>query len=103
MAISEGVSEEEHEIPPMEELPDPTHITPPSDQLEVESVISLNSLTDFFAFQTLKIICYIKNQKVIILIDNGRNHHFIHCHISQETHCYIHAVNNFQIMIANGG
>jgi hypothetical protein len=23
--------------------------------------------------------------------------------VAQETHCYIHAVNNFQIMIANGG
>jgi hypothetical protein len=81
----------------------PTDITPPSDQPEVEPVISLNSLTGFSAPQTLKLIGYIKNQKVIILIDSGSTHNFIHHRISQETHCYIHAVNNFQIMIANGG
>jgi hypothetical protein len=39
----------------------------------------------------------------MILVDSGRNHNFIHCHISQETNCYICGVNNFQIMIANGG
>jgi hypothetical protein len=36
MAISEDVSEEEIETPPMAELPEPTDITPPSDQPEVE-------------------------------------------------------------------
>jgi hypothetical protein len=63
----------------------------------------LNSLTGFSAPQTLKIIGYMNNQKVIILIDNGSTHNFIHRHIPQETHCYIHAVNNFQILISNGG
>jgi hypothetical protein len=103
MAISEDVSEEEIEPPPVAELPEPTDITPPSDQPEVEPVISLNALTGFSAPQTLKLIGYIKNRKVIILIDSGNTHNFIHRCISQETHCYIHAVNNFQIMIANGG
>jgi hypothetical protein len=37
------------------------------------------------------------------LVDSGSTHNFIHRRIAQETHCYIHAVNNFQIMIANGG
>jgi hypothetical protein len=37
------------------------------------------------------------------LVDSGITHNFIHHCISQETLCYIHAVNNFQIMIANGG
>jgi hypothetical protein len=87
----------------MIELPKPTDITPPADPLEVEPVISLNSLTGFSAPQTLKLIGYIKNRKVIILIDSGITHNFIHRRISQETHCYIHAVNNFQIMISNGG
>jgi hypothetical protein len=45
----------------------------------------------------------IKHRKVIILVDSGSNHNFIHRRIAQETHCYIHVVNNFQIMIANGG
>jgi hypothetical protein len=85
------------------ESPETTDITPPSDPPEVEPVISLNALTGFSAPQTLKLIGYIKHRKVIILVDSGSTHNFIHHRIAQETHCYIHAVNNFQIMIANGG
>ena len=51
----------------------------------------------------LKLIGYIKHRNVIILVDSGSTHNFIHHHIAQETNCYICVVNNFQIMIANGG
>jgi hypothetical protein len=100
MAIFEDISEEDVETPLVPEI---TDITPPSDPLEVEPIISLNALTGFSSPQTLKVIGYIKHQWVIILVDSGSTHNFIHCCIAQETHCYIHAVNNFQIMIANGG
>jgi hypothetical protein len=103
MAISEGISEEDVETPLVSESPETTDITPPSDPPKVEPTISLNALTGFSAPQTLKLIDYIKHRKVIILVDSGSTHNFIHHRISQETHCYIHAVNNFQIMIANGG
>jgi hypothetical protein len=103
MAISEDILEEDIETPLMSESPETPYITPPSDPPEVEPVISLNALTGFFAPQTLKLISYIKHRKVIILVDSGSTHNFIHHRIAQETHCYIHAVNNFQIMIANGG
>jgi hypothetical protein len=103
MAISEDISEEDVETPLVFESPEITDITPPSDPPEVEPVISLNALTGFSAPQTLKLISYIKHRKVIILVDSGSTHNFIHRRIAQETHCYIHAVNNFQIMIANGG
>jgi hypothetical protein len=103
MAISEDISEDEVETPLVSESPKTTNITPPSDPPKVESIISLNSLTGFSAPQTLKLIGYIKHRKVIILVDSGSTHNFIHHCIAQETHCYIHAVNNFQIMIANGG
>jgi hypothetical protein len=103
MAISEDVSKEDVEAPLVSVSPEPTDITPPSDPPEVEPVISLNSLTGFFAPKTLKLIGYIKHMKVIILVESGSTHNFIHRHIAQETNCYIHAVNNFQIMIANGG
>jgi len=49
------------------------------------------------------LIGYIKHQKVIILVDSGNTHNFIHHQIDQETLWYIRAVNKFQIMIANGG
>jgi hypothetical protein len=103
MAISEDVSEEEVEVPLVSESPEPTGITPPSDPPEVELIISLNALIGFSAPQTLKLIGYIKHKKVIILLDSGSTHTFIHRRIAQENHFYIHAVNNFQIMIANGG
>jgi hypothetical protein len=103
MAISEDISEEDVETPLVSESPEITNITPPSDPPKVEPVISLNALTGFSTPQTLKLISYIKHQKVIILVDSGSTHNFIHRRIAQETHCYIHAINNFQIMIAKGG
>jgi hypothetical protein len=103
MAISEDISEEDVETPLVSESSETTDITPPSDPPKVEPIISLNALTSFSAPQTLKLIGYIKHQKVIILVDSGSTHNFIHRCIAQETHCYIHVVNNFQIMIANGG
>jgi hypothetical protein len=103
MAILEDVSEEDVEAPLVSESPEPTDITPPSEPLEVEPIISRNSLTGFFAPQTLKLFGYIKDSKVIILVDSCSTHNFIHHHIAQETNFYIRAVNNFQIMISNGG
>jgi hypothetical protein len=103
MAIFEDIQEEDVDTPPMPESLEISNINPPSDPPEVEPIISLNALTDFSTPQTLKLISYIKHRKVIILVDSGNTHNFIHRHITQETHCYIHAVNNFQIMIANGG
>jgi hypothetical protein len=103
MAIYEDIQEEDDDTPPLAESPEIPDIIPPSDPPEVEPIISLNSLTGFSAPQTLKLIGYIKKRKVIILVDSGNTHNFIHRRIAQETHFYIHAVNNFQIMIANGG
>jgi hypothetical protein len=103
MAISEDISEEDVETPLVPDSLEITDITPPSDPPEVELIISLNALTGFSAPQTLKLISYIKHHKVTILVDSGSTHNFIHRRIAHETHCYIHAVNNFQIMIANGG
>ena len=103
MAISEDVLEEDVEDPIVSTSPEPNDMTPPLDPPKVELVISLNALTGFSSPQTLKLIGYIKHRKVIIHVDSGRTHNFIHRCISQETNCYICVVNNFQIMIANGG
>jgi hypothetical protein len=95
MAISEDIQEDDVDNPPMLESPEISDINPSSNHPEEEPIISLNALTDFSAPQTLKLIGYIKHRKVIILVDSGNTHNFIHRLISQETHCYIHAVNNF--------
>jgi ribosomal protein S17 len=52
--------------------------------------------------QTLKLISYIKHQKVIVLIENNNNHNFIHRRVAKETRCCARHIPNFQIMIANG-
>jgi hypothetical protein len=82
MAISEDISEEDGETPLVSESPEITDITLPSDPPAVELVISINALTGFFAPQTLKLIGYIKHRKVIILVDNGSTHNFIHRRIA---------------------
>jgi hypothetical protein len=84
MAISEEILEEYEETPSMSESPESTDITPPLDPPKVEPVISLNVLTSFSAPQTLKLIGYIKHRKVIILVDSGSTHNFIHRHIAQK-------------------
>jgi hypothetical protein len=83
MAISEDISEEDVETPLVSESPEITNITPPLDPPEVERGISLNALTSFFAPKTLNLIGYIKHRKVIIMVDRGSTHNFIHRHIAQ--------------------
>jgi hypothetical protein len=53
--------------------------------------------------QTLKIEGYIKKRKVILLIDSGSTHNFIHYKLSKALNCFIYPMPYFQLMIANGG
>jgi hypothetical protein len=103
MAISEDVSYEDVEVSLEAELPQIDNISPPFEPPEVEPLILLNALTSFSAPQTLKLIGYIKNRKVIILVDSGSTHNFIHRRLTQEVNYYICIFNNFQNMISNGG
>jgi hypothetical protein len=82
-AICEDISKEDIETPLVFESPETPDITPPSNPPKVEPVISLNALPVLFAPQTLKLIGYIKHRKVIILVDSGSTHNFIHRHIAQ--------------------
>jgi hypothetical protein len=103
MAISNDVFDEEVEASPLEDLPpiyDPTLLVDPP---EFDPLILLHALNGFSVPQTFKLIGYIKHNKVIIVVNNGSTHNFIHCCISQEINCYIHVVKKFQIMISNGG
>jgi hypothetical protein len=53
--------------------------------------------------QTLKIKGYIKKKKVIVLIDSGNAHNFIHYKLSKDLNFCIYPVPEFQVMITNGG
>jgi hypothetical protein len=68
-----------------------------------EPLISLHALSGISTPQTLKLMGYIKHWKFIVLVDSGSTHNFIHKRVAEETHCFVHLVHNFQIMITNGG
>ena len=52
--------------------------------------------------QTLKIEGYIKKKKVIVLIDSGSTHNFIHYKLAKALNCFVYPTPEFQVMIADG-
>jgi hypothetical protein len=83
----------------------------PSQDENIESISSekltptilCNALSGISTPQTLKIKGYIKNKKVIVLIDSGSTHNFIHYKLAKDLNCFVYPVSEFQVMIANGG
>jgi hypothetical protein len=63
--------------------------------------ISFNALAGIITPETLKIEGYIKNKKIIVLIDSGSTHNFIHYKLSKSLNCFIYQVLEFQVMKAN--
>jgi hypothetical protein len=53
--------------------------------------------------QTLKIKGYIKKKKLIVLIDSGSTHNFIHYKLAKALNCFVYPTPKFQVMIADGG
>jgi hypothetical protein len=53
--------------------------------------------------QTLKIKGYIKKKKVIVLIDYGSTHIFIHYKLAKALNFFIYPMLEFQVMISDGG
>jgi hypothetical protein len=95
MAIYKDISNEEVDARTREEVTPITKEVPLLDQTSEEPQISFHALTSISSPQTLKSVSYIKQWKVIVLIENDNTHNFVHHLISQETHFYIHVVNNF--------
>jgi hypothetical protein len=79
MAIFEDFSDREIDVHQDEELPQEYVHSSHSDPLEVELLISLNSINGIFAPQTLNLI---KHRKFIILVDIRNTHNFNHHRIS---------------------
>ena len=65
--------------------------------------ISCNALVVITTPKTLKIEAHIKKKKVIVLIDSGSTHNFIHCKIVKELNCFLYPTLECQVMVANGG
>ena len=66
-------------------------------------IISCNALARITAPQTLKIEGNVRKKKVIVLIDSGSTHNFIHCKVAKELNCFIYPTPKCQVMVANGG
>ena len=45
----------------------------------------------------------IKKKKVVVLIDSGSTHNFIHCKVAKELNCFLYPTPECQVMVANGG
>ena len=65
--------------------------------------ISCNALAGITTPQTLKIVGQIEKKKVIVLIDSGSTHNFIHCKVAKELNCFLYPALECQVMVANGG
>jgi hypothetical protein len=70
---------------------------------ELTPTISCNALAGISTLKTLKIEGYIKNKKVIVLIDSGSTHNFIHYKLAKALNCFVYLAPKFQVMIAYGG
>ena len=53
--------------------------------------------------QTLKIEGHFKKKNLIMLIDLGSTHNFIHCKVAKELNFFLYPTPECQVMVANGG
>jgi len=65
--------------------------------------ISCNALAGITTPQDINIEGHIKNKRVIVLMDSGSTHNFIHCKIAKELNCLLYPAPECQVMVASGG
>jgi hypothetical protein len=70
---------------------------------ELTPMILCNALAGIITPQILKIEGYIKNKKVIVLIDSGSTNNFIHYKLAKALNFFVYPAPEFQVMIADGG
>jgi hypothetical protein len=70
---------------------------------ELTPTILCNAFPGISTPQTLKIKGYIKKKRVIVIIDFGSTHNFIHYKLAKALNCFVYPAPEFQVMIADGG
>eukprot|EP00253_Pinus_taeda_P028807 PITA_28807 len=70
---------------------------------EMNLTTSCNELAGITTPQAIRIEGHIKKKKVIVLIDSGSTHNFIHCKIAKEVNCFLYPAPECQVMVASGG
>eukprot|EP00253_Pinus_taeda_P009891 PITA_09891 len=68
----------------------------------MNTTISYNALARITTPQTIKIEGHIQKKKVIVLIDSGSTHNFIHYKITKELNCFLYPAPECQVMVASG-
>ena len=63
---------------------------------ELTPMISCNELDRNNTPQTINIEGYIKNKKLIVLIDSGSNHNFIHYKLAKALNCFVYPAQSFK-------
>jgi len=76
------------QAPPLEE-PKEEEEDNEQDNVPEELVISLHALAGVSSPQTLKIRGFIKHRPVVVSIDSGITHHFIHQTVADVVHCFV--------------
>jgi len=69
---------------------------------EMNLTIYCNALAGITTPQTIKIEGHIKKKKVIVLIDSGNTHNFIHCKIAKDLNCFLYPAPECHVMVTNG-
>eukprot|EP00253_Pinus_taeda_P017859 PITA_17859 len=72
------------------------------DKEEMDPTIFCNALAVITTPQTIKIEGHIKKKKVIVLIDSGSTHNFIHCKLAKELNSFLYPAPEYQVMVAKG-
>jgi hypothetical protein len=70
---------------------------------ELTPRILCNALVGISTPQTLNIEGYIKKKNLIVLIDSGSTHNFIHYKLAKALNFFVYLAPEFQVMIADGG
>jgi hypothetical protein len=70
---------------------------------ELTPTILCNALDGISTPLTLKIKVYIKKKKIIVLIEYGNTHNFIHYKLAKALDCFLYLAPEFHVMIVNGG
>lgn len=71
--------------------------------MEKNCEIFFHALSRITTQRTLKISGYIKGSKVVELIESGNTHNFIDISLPQKVDCFIHNVEDAQVIVTNGG
>ena len=90
MFYIEGPSEEEKEEPILEEDRDSSE-----ESYDSQPIISCHALSGFSTPQTLKVVGFLKKQKVTVLIDSSSTHNFINKKLATLLNCIIYITPEF--------